>query len=258
VGKPETGLPDGKTKHLALDLKSPVGKRRLLVTSNGHGVFESQDGGQRWRSINGDLPAEAAKEPRGLALDPKDSNHIVLACGGTVAFGAGVYETRDGGLTWRRVSEGLNVGEIQALVVDPSDFSTFYLCVRELYDRKCSPPVPRPGGLFKSADGGATWKHALQYHFVTSAAVSPANPQVIYVGTTDHPYHDDYMAEGVLKSADGGLTWRKENTGMSIRQVSAIRVSPLDPSLVFVSTGGNSVFIGKDKVEQASRLPAPR
>jgi hypothetical protein len=86
----------------------------------------------------------------------------------------------------------------------------------------------------------------LDFRFCSDVAVSPADPRVVYVGTMDHPYHDDCAAEGVLKSTDGGLTWRKESQGLSLLNVSCVAVDPLDPSIIYAGTGGNSVFVGAD------------
>jgi photosystem II stability/assembly factor-like uncharacterized protein len=253
VGQPESGLPDGQVKHLLLDLRSPVGKRRLLATVSGYGVYESTDGGTTWRCRNGNLSPEVARNPRGLLLDPADPHHLLLAAGGSVAKGAGVYETHDAGSTWQRLGAELNVGEIQSLAADPHRFRTLYLAARELYDRQVTPPVLRPGGVFKSTDGGATWQHILDYHFVLQIAVNPADPNTLYAATTDHPYHDDYRAEGVLKSRDGGLTWRKENTGLSLLNASCLRIDPRRPWLLYLGTGGNSAFLGLDRELEAAR-----
>jgi photosystem II stability/assembly factor-like uncharacterized protein len=245
VGKPESGLPVGQTRHLLLDMRSVVGKRRLLVTSKGNGIYESRDGGSTWRSINANLPADGVKQPRGLLLDPADSNHIVAVLGGVPETGAGIYETRDGGAAWRRLNEQPIFSDIQCIVADPRSFATMYLATREHYDHERKRPYL--GGLFKSADGGKTWRRILDYHFVSGVAVSPADSQVIYATTTDHPYHDDCLAEGVLKSSDGGATWRHENTGLTHRNISCISISPHEPSVIYIGTGGNSGFIGKDR-----------
>jgi photosystem II stability/assembly factor-like uncharacterized protein len=244
VGNPETGLPVGQTKHLALDPKSPVGNRRLIVTSNGNGIYETRDGGATWRSIVGNLPAEAAKKPCGLLLDPADSNHILAALSGLPADGAGIYETRDGSKSWQRINKEDLFSDIKCLVADPHDFATLYFGVREFYDQKAH--RKHSGGLFKSADGGKTWAMVLDAYFVDGVAVSPADSRILYAATTDHPYHDNPLAEGLLKSTDGGATWRHENTGLSHRNISCVSVNPHDPSVIYISTGGNSAFIGKD------------
>ncbi|MDD4872017.1 MAG: hypothetical protein PHR77_15780 [Kiritimatiellae bacterium] len=244
VGKPETGLPVGQTRHPVLDLKSPVGNRRLLVTSKGNGIFESRDGGDSWRCINGNLTAETIKEPRGLLLDPADSDHIIVALAGDWNKGAGIYETGDNGGTWSRVDKEPLFSDIQSLVIDPNDLKTRYVCTREHYDKNTR--RMHPGGLFKSVDGGITWQRILDFRFVRDVAINPADSRILYAATTDHPYHDNPLAEGLLKSMDGGITWRHENTGLSHRNISCVSVNPHDSTQIYIGTGGNSVFIGKD------------
>jgi photosystem II stability/assembly factor-like uncharacterized protein len=247
VGRPETGLPVGQTRHLLLDLRSPQTARRLLVTSKENGVFESLDGGDSWHDLSGDLPGNVRGQARGLLLSPTDSRHLLLAAGGSVAKGAGLYETRDGGATWRLLSADLDVGDIQCLSTAPGGVRMLYLGVRALYDRAVTPPTPRPGGVFASSDGGVNWRQTLDYHFVSSVAVSPRDSRTVYAGTTDHAYHDDYRAEGVLKTTDGGATWTRENSGISLPQISFLRISPHDPAAIYAGSGGNSVFSGREQ-----------
>ncbi len=245
VGELGTGLPNGQVRHIVLDLKSPVGKRRLLVTVNGHGFFESKDGGESWRCINGNLPPEAAKQPRGILLNPNNPLHIIVACAGTPEKGSGVYETRDGGANWHRLNTESLFANIQRLTADPKNFSTLYVAAREFYDHETNRLYL--GGVFKSIDGGRTWQRILDYHFVSTVVVHPLNPNVLYAATTDHPYHDDCVAEGVLKSDDGGRTWRKVNRGLSHLNISCLAVNLFDPATLYAGTGGNSAFIGKDR-----------
>ncbi|KPK65205.1 MAG: hypothetical protein AMK73_03620, partial [Planctomycetes bacterium SM23_32] len=239
------GLPNGQVKALLLDPTSPAEARRLLATSRGHGVYESTDGGLSWRSLNGNLPTEAARSPRGLLLDPADAAHLVLALAGKPEEGGGVYETRDGGKTWQRLNADTPFPDIWGLTADPRDFATVYAAVRFYYDH--DEERGYPGGAFRSTDGGRTWSMILDYHYVEAVAVSPADSRVIYAATNDHPFHDDYVAEGILRSEDAGLTWRHENSGLSHLNVNCLAVSPHDPSALYVGTGGNSAFVGRDQ-----------
>jgi hypothetical protein len=250
VGKPETGLPDGQVRQLVLDPSSAAGQRRLLATVKGAGVYESKDGGLSWRPIIGDLPVAAAKEPRGLLLDPLNPQHLVVALGGVAETGAGVYASRDSGLTWKRLHETGLFADITSMAADPQDVDRLYVTTRRHYDH--STRKTYPGGLFGSHDGGRTWKQLLDFRFVQTVVVSPADPSVLYVGANDHPYHDAYAAEGVLKSSDGGITWHHETSGMSHRGIHCLCISPHDASVLHVGTGGNGVFIGKDSAIDSS------
>lgn len=237
------GVPNGQVKCMLLDPNSKVGKRRLLATVNGYGFYESLDGGESWHSINGDLPEEASKSPRGLLMDPKDPQHLIVACGGTPERGGGIYESKNGGMHWERINEEGISADIYYLTAS-SDFKVLYLATREFYDRSSGRLYP--GGLFRSDDGGRKRVQVLDYHFVSTIALHPKNPNLLYVGTTDHPYHDDCVAEGVLKSTDGGKTWRKVNEGLSHWNISALAINPHNPSILFAGTGGNGAFIGRD------------
>lgn len=245
VGKPETGLPVGQTRHLLLDPKSPVGKRRLLVTSRENGLYESRDGGQSWQSINGNLPPAAAKQPRGLLLDPADPSHLIVALNGSPEKGGGIYATRDTGRSWQRLNQESLFAEITSLVADPRSPKTLYLTARQHFDHKTRRMYQ--GGLFVTTDEGHQWRRLLDHHFVSAVAVSPADSRTLYAATTDHAFHDDYRAQGLLKSSDGGKTWRRENTGRSHDNISCLSINPHDPSTLYIGTGGNSVFIGKDR-----------
>ena len=118
VGTPETGLPDGQVRHLVLDCRSPLGQRRLLATVNGSGIYESRDGGRSWRPIHSDLSVGAVKEPRGLLLDPANPQHLVVVLGGVSETGAGIYATRDGGSSWKRLHEAGLFADITSLAFD--------------------------------------------------------------------------------------------------------------------------------------------
>jgi photosystem II stability/assembly factor-like uncharacterized protein len=244
VGKPDTGLPDGQTKHLVLDRTSPTERRRLVVSCQDHGLYESRDGGQSWQCINGDLPA-SVKQLRGLWLDPADANHLVVALGGSPDQGAGVYASGDAGRSWQRLNREPQFAGITSLVVDPKKTSTLYLTTREHFDHQTRRLYP--GGLFVSTDGGHQWRRILDFRFVQAMAISPADSRVVYAVTTDHAYHDNCRAQGLLKSRDGGATWQRENTGLSHHNFSCLSISPHDPTAIYVGTSGNSVFIGKDR-----------
>ncbi len=242
VGDPNTGLPDGQTRYLVLDRRSPVNRRTLVATCEGHGIYESKDGGVSWKCINGNLPAEACRMPRGLLINPSNSNRILIALGGFPEDGSGVYETTDNGVTWSKLNIRNEFADIRCITASPRNFSSLYIGCQESYDQTSK--TDYPGGVFKSTDGGESWRLTLSDDTISSVAIDPQNPQTIFAATNDFPYHDDYAAYGLLISKDGGSTWKKENHGLSLLDVNNIAVSSVAPYLLYVSTQGNGVFIG--------------
>lgn len=100
------------------------------------------------------------------------------------------------------------------------------------------------GGLWRTDDAGIGWRNISDGQFTSGSigaiAVAPSDPNVIYVGTGEHavrgqssPYGD-----GVYRSTDQGRTWT--NVGLAAtRQISAVRVHPADPNLVYVAAQGD-------------------
>ena len=81
------------------------------------------------------------------------------------------------------------------------------------------------GGFWKSVDGGSNWityTDNLPVIGVSSIAVDPLNPQIIYIATGDANASDTYSI-GVLKSIDGGLNW--DTTGLSYDVIQAKKVN---------------------------------
>jgi photosystem II stability/assembly factor-like uncharacterized protein len=100
------------------------------------------------------------------------------------------------------------------------------------------------GGLWKTTDGGTTWKPAADAYLRTSSvgavAVSESNPDVVYVGMGETELRGNVIqGDGVYKTADGGKTWK--NVGLADTQnIARIRVHPSNPDIVFVAAFGHT------------------
>ena len=99
------------------------------------------------------------------------------------------------------------------------------------------------GGLWKTTDGGTTWRPVtdgqINSSSVGAVAVSESNPNVIYIGMGEVQIQRNMLqGDGVYKSTDGGKTW--SHTGLEDTQViSRVRIHPQNPNLVYVAAFGH-------------------
>jgi photosystem II stability/assembly factor-like uncharacterized protein len=135
-----------------------------------------------------------------------------------------------GSLEWRLIGPHRG-GRVVAVAGDPRDPMTFYFGA-------CA------GGVWKSVDGGTTWRNVSDGYFRTAAvgaiAVAPSDPNVVYAGTGEATIRGNVShGDGVYKSEDGGRTWR--NVGLrDSRHIGRIVVDPRDPERVYVAAFGHA------------------
>jgi photosystem II stability/assembly factor-like uncharacterized protein len=99
------------------------------------------------------------------------------------------------------------------------------------------------GGLWKTTDGGQTWRPVtdgqIKSSSVGAVAVSESNPDIVYIGMGETELRGNIMqGDGVYKSADAGKTWKHMGLGET-QAISRIRVHPTNPDIVYVSALGH-------------------
>ncbi|MDX6612577.1 MAG: hypothetical protein QOD75_1763 [Blastocatellia bacterium] len=175
----------------------------------GDGMYKSADAGNSWTRIG----LEKTKQIGRIIVDPKNPNIVFVAAMGH-AYGPnpdrGVYRTRDGGVTWQKVLfKNDDVGAID-LALDPVNSQIVYAT---LWNVRRPPwfiytPANGPGaGIFKSIDGGTTWKEIsnglpVENRGHIGIAVAPANRNRLYAVV-------DAKEGGVFRSDDAGATWTR-------------------------------------------------
>lgn len=202
--------------------------RYRLLHAGRKGLVSSEDGGATW--THGDTAAcPFASRVRTLAVA---EDRLVVGVEGTEAEPAGVYAGTLEGTQWRRLTPpDLRLGEVRRVAAEGTR-----LLVTARARGKC------PGGAWFSADGGATWRRTLADAFCDAALVSRGE---LFVALADHPYHDHSVGGGVLHSRDDGATWTAlDGPGLQNWNVSCMAVDPFDARMLWLGTGGNSVFVG--------------
>jgi photosystem II stability/assembly factor-like uncharacterized protein len=128
----------------------------------------------------------------------------------------GVWKTNDYGHTWKPIFDDQPTGSIGALAIAPSNPDTIYVGSGEGLQR---PDLSTGDGMYKSTDGGKTWRHLglRDAQQIGAILVDPRDPNLVYVAALGHPYGAN-EERGVFRSTDGGETWQKvlykdENTG---------------------------------------------
>jgi photosystem II stability/assembly factor-like uncharacterized protein len=206
-------LTNPAVRSLVLDPSNPAAVYAGMVFD---GIARSTDRGTTWMHIDGGLPKQLVAA---LALDPNNPARLFAATG------TGLFLTSDGGATWRRLSRGLPppFSMAQLVVVDPGSPRTVYAYL--------SGTTSKNGGLFKSTNGGTTWRSVsrmgLEGQSVVTLAISPRSPQTLYAGTAGPD-------GGVFVSHDGGASWR--DTRLAAGEVHALAAHPTSPSILYAGT----------------------
>mgnify|MGYP001025383107 FL=1 len=165
---------------------------------------------------------------------------LLLGWGGASAFSQSVSRTDSDStprydpklyqaMQWRLIGP-FRGGRVTAVAGVPSQPMTFYMGATG-------------GGVWKTEDGGLTWRNISDGYFKTGSigaiAVAESDPNVIYVGTGEAcPRGNVSHGDGVYKSTDGGKTW--VNVGLrDTRHIARIRIHPQNPDLVYVAALGH-------------------
>jgi photosystem II stability/assembly factor-like uncharacterized protein len=210
----------------------------IYVGSASGGVWKSKDGGLAWRPVFD----EHTQSIGSVAIDPKNPKNLWVGTGesctrNSVSVGDGVYKSTDEGETWQRM--GLEKTERIARVrVHPADGNTVWVCATgQLWNSH------EDRGVYKTTDGGKTWKKTLFVDADTGCSdldVDPQDPKILYAGMwqfrrTPYSFHSGGKGSGLYKSTDGGDTWRALDKGLPKGEKGriAVAVAPSRPAVVY-------------------------
>lgn len=219
------------------------------------GMWRSEDGGKSWKNIG----LQDGRHIIRIIIHPRNPDIVWVAVIGHL-FGPnderGVYKTTDGGKTWKRTLFVNNQTGCSDLVMEPGNPNVFYAGMWRVIRTPYSLESGGEGsGLWKSEDGGETWKNISAgkglpkgIWGITGVAVAPSNTDKVYALVENKD-------GGLFMSADGGETWSNVCNDNNIRQrawyYTKVFVDPKNENKVYCpnvgfmrSTDGGKTFQG--------------
>jgi len=217
--------------------------RRIYAGYATGGVWKSDDNGASWQSIFDDMPSTSIGD---IAVAPANPDIVWVGTGESNIYrasmaGAGVYKSIDSGRTWLQM--GLtDTQTIARIVVHPTESDTVYVAAsgHEWSDNEMR-------GVFKTTDGGRTWRKVLYGSARTGVidlAMDPSDPKTLYAAAwqrirrkwSDPRVEPGYDESGIYKTTDGGETWTALSRGLpeaSVRGRIGVAIAPSNPKVVY-------------------------
>ncbi len=219
-------LTTGRISDVAVD---PKNLNVWYVAASAGNLWKTENRGNTWTPI---FENYGSYSLGAVVVDPKNSNVVWLGSGEnnnqrSVSYGDGIYKSTDAGATWTRM--GLENSEhIQNILIDPRDSNVVYM--------SAIGPLWNAGGdrgLYKTIDGGKTWKAVLTISAdtgVTDVAMDPKNPNVLYAAAYQRRRAVGQLVgggpeSGLYKTTDGGAKWTKLAKGLPTVDIGRIGVA---------------------------------
>lgn len=185
----------------------------IYIGAASGGVWKTENGGTSWTPVFDDQPTQNIGS---IAIQQTNPSVIWVGTGegnprNSVNIGEGIYKTLDGGKTWKRM--GLeNTRNIHRIIIDPTNPDIIYAgAIGNPYG------IHPERGVFKTTDGGETWKKILYTNDTSGVAdmiMDPTNPNKLMVAMWQHQrtpwsFKGGGKGSGLYLTFDGGKTWKK-------------------------------------------------
>lgn len=220
---------------------SPTDRSTWYVAVGSGGLWKTTNRGISWQPV---FDAQPSYSIGTVSLDPNNPDVVWVGTGENVSgrhvgWGDGVYRSVDGGETWQKM--GLDKSEhIGKILIDPRNSEVVFVAAEG--------PLWSSGGqrgLYRTADGGKTWRLTLEIDEntgVTDVEFDPSNPDVLYAAAYQRRRHTWSLLSGgpksgIFKSTDNGNSWRQITTGLPKGDIGkiGIAVTPANPEVVYAT-----------------------
>jgi photosystem II stability/assembly factor-like uncharacterized protein len=219
---------------------NPKNTKEYYVAVASGNVWKTTNNGTTWSPIFDKYGAYSIAD---VEIDPNNHNVIWVGTGENnhqraLGYGDGIYKSLDGGKSFKNM--GLKESrQIGGVVIDPRNSDIVFVAAE---GSAWGPGKER--GLYKTTDGGETWKNVLEISEntgVNNVKIDPENPDIMYA-TSEQRRRTAYTKIGggpesaVYKSTDAGESWRKVMEGLPKVDIGGmgIDVSPVNPNYVYL------------------------
>lgn len=239
----------------------------FAVNPNNHSeYYVAAAAGHVWKTTNSGVTWKPVFDKYGaysigvVVIDPNNTNVVWIGTGENnhqraIGYGNGVYKSEDGGRSWKNM--GLKESrQIGGIAIDPRNSNIVFVAAEG--------SIWGPGGdrgLYKSTDGGNSWKKVLEISEntgVNNVVIDPVDPDIMYATSEQRRRHVWTHISGgpesaVYRSLDGGNTWQKAMKGLPKTDIGGmgIAVSPADHNVVYLiveaQEGSSGFFRSTDR-----------
>ena len=235
----------------------------IYVATASGGVFKSTNAGTSWTPVFDNV--NAMQSIGDVTVAPSAPNTVWVGTGEnnnrqSSSWGDGVYKSTDAGKTWTNM--GLtDTKHIGRIVIDPLNANVVYVAAAgHLWGAN------EERGVFKTTDGGTTWKKVLYVDPKTGATdlvIDPKNPKVLFAAMYQRErsswgFNGGGPGSGIYKSIDAGATWKRLTKGLPSGDLGRIGLDiyAADPKVVFatVEAKDGGVFRTSDAGETWEKL----
>ena len=217
----------------------PTNNRVIYAGTAGGGVWKSGNGGATFAPIFDDHCQSIGV----VAVDPKQPDQVIWVGTGetwtrnSTSVGDGLYKSVDGGLNWDKIGFE-HSDRIASIEINPKNTNEVYVGVLgALWGDS------EERGVYKTTDGGKTWKQVLHVNKTTGCAdliMDPSNPNTLYASfwefrRTAWSFNSGGANSALYKSTDGGATWNKIHNGFPAGKLGRIgvAVAPSNPDRLY-------------------------
>lgn len=246
----------GRSCAVAGDTKN---KNTFYFGSTGGGVWKTIDGGSNWKNISDKYFGGSIGS---VAIAPSDNTIIYAGEGentlrGNVSEGFGIWRSDDAGKSWKNL--GLkDTRHIGRIVIHPKNADIVWVAATgHLFGGN------EERGIFKTVDGGKTWKKVLYVNDKTACSeliMEPGNPSVLYAGTwriqrTPYSLESGGDGGGLWKSTNGGDTWKNISAAKGLPKglwgIVGVSVCPSNTDKIYalIENAAGGLFVSTDAGE---------